>query len=75
MEWHRKHSTGQLLANAEEGVGAGSLSAAPLPMAFGVVLMLIITAVLLVLTDPFLALIGFMVGPALMAANYAYPRS
>jgi len=74
MEWHRKHSTGQLLANANEDVEAASFIAAPLPMAFGVVLMLIITAVLLVLTDPFLALIGFMVGPALMAANYAYQR-
>lgn len=74
MEWHRKHSTGQLLANANEDVEAASFIAAPLPMAFGVVLMLIITAVLLVLTDPFLALIGFMVGPALMAANYVYQR-
>jgi ABC-type multidrug transport system fused ATPase/permease subunit len=74
MEWHRKHSTGQLLANANEDVEAASFIAAPLPMAFGVVLMLIITGVLLVLTDPFLALIGFMVGPALMAANYAYQR-
>ncbi|MEX2133634.1 MAG: ABC transporter ATP-binding protein [Acidimicrobiia bacterium] len=74
IEWHRKHSTGQLLANANEDVEAASFIAAPLPMAFGVVLMLIMTAVLLVLTDPFLALIGFMVGPALMAANYAYQR-
>jgi ATP-binding cassette subfamily B protein len=74
IEWHRKHSTGQLLANVNEDVEAASFIAAPLPMAFGVVLMLIITAVLLVLTDPFLALIGFMVGPALMVANYAYQR-
>ena len=74
IEWHRKHSTGQLLANANEDVEAASFIAAPLPMAFGVVLMLIITAVLLILTDPFLALIGFMVGPALMIANYTYQR-
>ncbi len=74
VEWHRKHSTGQLLANANEDVEAASFIAAPLPMAFGVVLMLVITAVLLVLTDPFLALIGFMVGPALLAANYIYQR-
>lgn len=74
IEWHRKHSTGQLLANVNEDVEAASFIAAPLPMAFGVVLMLVITAVLLLLTDPFLALIGFMVGPALMVANYAYQR-
>ncbi len=72
VEWHRKHSTGQLLANANEDVEAASFIAAPLPMAFGVVLMLIATAVLLIFTDPFLALIGFLVGPALMAANYAF---
>lgn len=74
LEWHRKHSTGQLLANANEDVEAASFIAAPLPMAFGVVVMLVATAVLLLLTDPFLALIGFLVGPALMAANYAYQR-
>ncbi|MEX1249196.1 MAG: ABC transporter ATP-binding protein, partial [Acidimicrobiia bacterium] len=74
VEWHRKHSTGQLLANANEDVEAASFIAAPLPMAFGVVVMLVITAVLLVLTDPFLALIGFLVGPALLVANYGYQR-
>ncbi len=74
VEWHRKHSTGQLLANANEDVEAASFIAAPLPMAFGVILMLIVTAVLLLLTDPFLAAIGFSVGPALMLANYVYQK-
>jgi ABC-type multidrug transport system fused ATPase/permease subunit len=70
IEWHRRHPTGQLLSNANEDVEAASFIAAPLPMAFGVVLMLIGTAVILIITDPFLALIGFSVGPALMAVNY-----
>jgi ABC-type multidrug transport system fused ATPase/permease subunit len=70
IEWHRRHPTGQLLSNANEDVEAASFIAAPLPMAFGVVLMLIGTAVILMITDPFLALIGFSVGPALMAVNY-----
>lgn len=74
IEWHRRHSTGQLLANVNEDVEAASFIAAPLPMAFGVVLMLIVTAVLLIITDPFLALIGFLVGPALMTANYLFQR-
>ncbi len=74
LEWHRRHSTGQLLANVNEDVEAASFIAAPLPMAFGVVLMLIVTAILLLITDPFLALIGFLVGPALMAANYLFQR-
>jgi ATP-binding cassette, subfamily B, bacterial len=74
IEWHRRHPTGQLLANVNEDVEAASFIAAPLPMAFGVVVMLIITATLLLLTDPFLALIGFLVGPLLIIANYVYQR-
>jgi len=74
VEWHRRHPTGQLLANANEDVEAASFIAAPLPMAFGVILMLIGTAVILVITDPFLALIGFLVGPALFAVNVVFQR-
>lgn len=74
IEWHRRHSTGQLLANTNEDVEAASFIAAPLPMAFGVVVMLVVTATLLILTDPFLALIGFAVGPLLMLVNYAYQK-
>ena len=74
LEWHRRHPTGQLLANVNEDVEAASFIAAPLPMAFGVVLMLGITGVLLVITDPFLALIGFSVGPALAFTNYRFQR-
>ncbi len=74
FEWHRRHPTGQLLANANEDVEAASFIAAPLPMAFGVVLMLIVTAALLIVTDPYLAVVGFLVGPSLMAVNYTYQR-
>lgn len=74
IEWHRSHPTGQLLANANEDVEAASFIAAPLPMAFGVILMLIGTAVILVITDPFLALIGFLVGPVLFAVNVVFQR-
>lgn len=74
IEWHRRHPTGQLLANANEDVESASFIAAPLPMAFGVLLMLIGTALIMILTDPFLALIGFLVGPALFAVNVAFQR-
>lgn len=74
IEWHRRHPTGQLLANVNDDVEAASFIAAPLPMAVGVIVMLIVTAVLLVSTDPFLALIGFAVGPLLGLANYLYQR-
>jgi ABC-type multidrug transport system fused ATPase/permease subunit len=74
VEWHRRHPTGQLLANANEDVEAASFIAAPLPMAFGVILMLIGTGVILIVTDPFLALIGFLVGPVLLLVNYTFQR-
>jgi ATP-binding cassette, subfamily B, bacterial len=74
VEWHRRHSTGQLLANVNEDVEAASFIAAPLPMAFAVIIMLVVTAILLLITDPFLALIGFAVGPALMIVNYTFQR-
>lgn len=74
IEWHRRHPTGQLLANANEDVEAAAFIAGPLPMAFGVILMLIGTAVVLVITDPFLALIGFLVGPAIFIINFVFQR-
>lgn len=74
IEWHRRHPTGQLLSNVNADVEAAAFVAAPLPMALGVVLMLVATAVLLVLTDPFLALIGFAAGPLIALANYFYRR-
>ena len=74
IEWHRRHPTGQLLSNVNEDVEAASFVAAPLPMAFGVLIMLAITATLLVLTDPFLALVGFAVGPAILVVNFFFQR-
>jgi ATP-binding cassette subfamily B protein len=74
IEWHRRHPTGQLLANVNEDVEAASFIAAPLPMAFGVIVMIVITAVLLVLTDPFLAVVGFAVAPAILVVNFFYQR-
>lgn len=74
VEWHRRHPTGQLLSNANEDVEAASFIAAPLPMAFGVLLMLVGTAIILIVTDPFLAFIGFLVGPALFVVNVVFQR-
>lgn len=74
IEWHRRHPTGQLLSNANADVESASFLAAPLPMAFGVMLMLVITAVLLVLTDVFLAIVGFAVLPLIMLNNILFQR-
>jgi ATP-binding cassette, subfamily B, bacterial len=74
IEWHRRHPTGQLLSNVNADVESASFIAAPLPMAFGVFLMLIITAVLLVITDIFLAIVGFAVLPLIIFSNILFQR-
>ena len=74
IEWHRRHPTGQLLSNVNADVEAAAQIAAPLPMAFGVAVMLGVMSVLLVVTDPFLALVGFSIMPAIMINNLFYQR-
>ncbi|MEX2278589.1 MAG: ABC transporter ATP-binding protein [Acidimicrobiia bacterium] len=74
IEWHRRHPTGQLLSNVNADVESASFIAAPLPMAFGVFLMLIITAVLLIITDVFLAIVGFAVLPLIILSNILFQR-
>lgn len=74
LTWHRRHATGELLSNAHADVEAAWFVAAPLPMSFGAVLMLLGLAVLLVVTDPYLAAIGFALGPAIGVTNYHYQR-
>jgi ATP-binding cassette, subfamily B, bacterial len=74
IAWHRRHPTGELLSNANADVESAFFVAAPLPMAFGASLLLVITAGLLVVTDAALAAIGFSVGPLLGLANWYYQR-
>lgn len=74
IAWHRRHPTGELLSNANADVESAFFVAAPLPMAVGASLLLVITAGLLVVTDAALAAIGFSVGPLLGLANWYYQR-
>lgn len=74
LEWHRRHATGELLSNANADIESAFFVAAPLPMSLGATLMLVITAVLLVATDPFLAAIGFAVAPAIAFVNTYFAR-
>lgn len=74
IEWHRRYPTGQLLSNVNADVEAAAQIAAPLPMAFGVVVMLVITVIVLVFTDTYLAIVGFAITPAIALTNIAYQR-
>ena len=74
LSWHQRHPTGQLLSNANADVEATWFVIAPLPMAVGVLLMLVIAGVALVLTDAVLATVGFTVFPAIFLLNVVYQR-
>jgi ABC-type multidrug transport system fused ATPase/permease subunit len=74
LSWHQRHPSGELLSNANADVEAAWNIFAPLPMALGVVVMLLVAAVQMVLIDPWVALVGFFVFPALFAVNAVFQR-
>lgn len=74
LAWHRHRTAGELLSNANADVESMFWPIAPLPFAVGTAFLLVITAVVLVLTDPFLAGVGFLVGPAIAVLNIRYNR-
>ncbi|YAL81964.1 ABC transporter ATP-binding protein [Dermacoccaceae bacterium W4C1] len=69
LSWHHRHPSGQLLSNANADVEAAWGVFQPLPMAIGVLVMLVVAGVEMVGIDLVLALIGFCVFPALFAVN------
>ncbi len=74
LAWHQRHPTGQLLSNANADVEAIWYPIAPLPMAVGVLFMLVVAAVAMAVTDLTLALVAFAVFPAIFALNVIYQR-
>ncbi|MFI0371641.1 ABC transporter ATP-binding protein [Actinomadura sp. 1N219] len=74
LAWHHRHPTGQLLSNANADVEAVWAPIAPLPMAVGVVFMLLISAVSIMVTDMVVAGVGFLVFPAVALINVVYQR-
>ncbi|RBQ20549.1 ABC transporter ATP-binding protein [Spongiactinospora rosea] len=74
LSWHHRHPTGQLLSNASADAEAAWAPLAPLPMAVGVIVMLFTAAVSMVLTDTALAVVGFLIFPAIAVLNLVYQR-
>ena len=74
LSWHQRHPTGQLLSNANSDVEASWFFVAPLPFACGALVIIAITAVAMVTTDPVLALIGLVVFPLVFVANALYSQ-
>jgi ATP-binding cassette subfamily B protein len=71
LSWHQQHPTGELLSNANADVEATWWAIPPFPFAMGVLVMLAVTGVALVVTDPVLAVVGFAVFPAIGALQPA----
>lgn len=74
MAWHHRHSTGRLLSNANADVEASFFPINPLPFAIGSVVMLVFALGSMLFVDPWLALVGFALFPALLLLNYVYQR-
>jgi ABC-type multidrug transport system fused ATPase/permease subunit len=74
LSWHHRHPSGQLLSNANADVEATWQVFNPMPMALGVIIMLIVATVQMFLVDPVLAAIGLLVFPMLFVANLAFQR-
>ncbi len=74
LSWHHRHPTGQLLSNASSDAEAAWAPLAPLPMAVGVIVMLVTAAGAILITDPVLAIVGFLIFPAIAVLNLIYQR-
>lgn len=74
MAWHHQHPTGQLLSNANADVEGAWSVFMPLPMAIGVIAMLVAAIFQMVQADLVLTLVGLVVFPALFLINVFYQR-
>ena len=72
--WHRRHPTGQLLANASSDVEAATGVFNPLPFALGVVVMIVVATVALFAVDGWIAVTALGVLPLAVLANVVFQR-
>src|SRR3954451_888362 len=75
LSWHQRHPTGQLLSNANSDVESSWFFVSPLPFACGALVMVAVTVVALVLTDPLLAVVGLVVFPLVFVVNAVYSQA
>jgi len=74
VPWHRRQSTGDLVARAGVDVDATVSVMAPLPYASSVLLMMVVAGIGLIVNDPILGMVAIAVFPLLIAANVMYQR-
>lgn len=74
LEWHHRHPAGTLLSNANADVEATWQVFAPLPMAIGVIVMLLVASAAMLVADPVLGAVGLLVLPWVVLLNAVYQR-
>jgi len=74
LAYHRAQPTGELMAHAEADVQASTEVIHPLPYTIAVILLILFAAITLILTDPFMAIIGCSILPGLALINRVYTR-
>ncbi len=74
LRWHQARPTGRLLSVANSDVEQTWEPMAPMPMAVGVVVMLVVTLGVLLTTDPLLAVVGGVMFPMIGGLNVVYSR-
>jgi ATP-binding cassette subfamily B protein len=74
LSYHRGRPTGELLSHMEADVEASIEVLYPVPFSIGVILLVLFALISLVVTDPFLTLVGLVVIPGLGLMNRAFAR-
>ncbi|MEP7047437.1 MAG: ABC transporter ATP-binding protein, partial [Ilumatobacteraceae bacterium] len=74
VPWHRRQRTGDIITRAGVDAEAATHVLNPLPFASSVVLMLILSAIWLLITDIWLGLAAVAVFPLLIGLNLTYQR-
>jgi len=74
MSWHQRRPDGDLVGRVGVDVDASISVLSPLPFALGTMLMIVVSAVWLVVTDAVLGVVAIMVFPLLLVVNQLYQR-
>jgi ABC-type multidrug transport system fused ATPase/permease subunit len=74
LAYHRSQPTGELMAHAEADVMAATEVLHPLPYTIAVLLLIGFAVVALIVTDPFMAVLGLLILPTLTLLNRYYTR-
>jgi ATP-binding cassette subfamily B protein len=74
LAYHRATPTGELLAHMEADVEAAIDVLYPIPFAIGVIFLVTFAMISLILTDPFLTIVGLLMIPALALMNRSFAR-